>query len=515
MKRMAILFVGCLPLAALMLWSLFESVPNGPSDEENQAVDAQVAEAHKLADETLARADRDRPAARRLADVESFADQPINPAEAPAATKALDDAMAALQRARKAGQLVAALNGVPLRAPPWPEGDNWGTVALTQAVAVRQRLNLWISEQRTTDLGRIEGAEEVFALLEKRRTQIDKEIEVLTAVQQGCRFFADKKYQEAIAALDKASPDAIGDAANRKRIDALLRRYLARAEYWRERAETPRTIASLESFFTHHPGPPDDLDRQAHGQLRDELAGMKAEAARQKRIGELEAAMASLAKQSSLDTMRVSAVRFRRQLDESADIKDMDKADFRKRARGMIGDWLTSVAFPRKKPTPKLLERDNQEVTASNKRYIGKFIDDGGHFLKFWQWDGEKDPVERPQGDDKVDKIQIAESIKPPHYVQWADYYNDASESLAKGGADANGAKPLGDQWKEFFEKCKKTQDEFDRYQNRWGTTREPDLSCKDWSFLPNPKTLPHHDAADLSRQLEELWMIFQPQSLN
>ena len=382
---------------------------------------------------------------------------------------------------------------------------------MAQAAAVRQRLDQWIAEQRRGELGRVEGAEEVFALLERRRAQIDKETGVLAAAQEGCKLFSDKLYPEAIAVLEKASPAAVQDAAKRQRIDALLRRYLARAGYWRERVQIPRTIEGLDGFFTHHPDPPDELDSEAHKQFRAELVGMKAEAARQKRIAELEAAMASLAKQSTLDTMKASAARFQQQLAESTDIKDADKADFRRRARGAIGQWLTTVAFPRKKPAAKLLERDNQEVIASNKRYIGKFLDDGGHFLKFWQWDGEKDPVERPQGDDQIDKIQIAERVKPPHYVQWADFYNDTSEALAKGGAAATGAKPLRRQWQEFFEKCKKAQDEFDRYQNRWGTAREPDLSCKDWTFLPDQKTLPHRDIEDLSRQLEELWMIFQP----
>ena len=120
------------------------------------------------------------PAAQRLADVEPFADQPINPTDAPAATKALDEALAALQRTRKAGQLVAALKDVPLHAPPWPESENWGNVALTQAAAAGQRLDQWIAEQRKTDLPKIAGADEVFALLQKRRTQIDKEIEVMS-----------------------------------------------------------------------------------------------------------------------------------------------------------------------------------------------------------------------------------------------------------------------------------------------------------------------------------------------
>ena len=107
-KQTVILILACLPLAALTLWSVFEPTPAGPSDEENQAVDAQAAEAQKLANETLQRTARDRPAVRRLTDAEPFADQPIGAAEAPAATGALDEALAALQRARKAGQLVAA-----------------------------------------------------------------------------------------------------------------------------------------------------------------------------------------------------------------------------------------------------------------------------------------------------------------------------------------------------------------------------------------------------------------------
>ena len=96
-------------------------------------------------------------------------------------------------------------------------------------------------------------------------------------------------------------------------------------------------------------------------------------------------------------------------------------------------------------------------------------------------------------------------------YVQWASFYNDASELLAGGGADPQGGKALHLQWSAFFEQCKKVQADFDRYQNQWGTTHEPDLSCKGWTFLPDRNVLAHRDFDDLCRQLDDLWLVLQP----
>jgi hypothetical protein len=303
----------------------------------------------------------------------------------------------------------------------------------------------------------------------------------------------------------------IQDGLKRRQITALIHLYTDKAEYQSDLKALQHTIDGLGSFLSHHPDAPDDSDRKDHQRLRDELTAMRAEAAKQKRIGELETVMASLAKAGSLEKLKESAVRFRQQLEESKDLQEVDKADMRTRARAVLGDWLINVAFPRKKPPPRLLERDNQEAMANNRRYIGKFLFDDLSFYKIWFWDGKKNPIDDPQGDDKVHKMYIKELVKPPRYVQWANVYNDTSETLARGGTHPRDTKALRQQWKEFFEQCKKTQEEFDRYQNRWGITNEPDLSCKDWTFLPDNKVLPHRTLDDLGSQLEDLWLVFQP----
>jgi len=407
------------------------------------------------------------------------------------------------------------MKGIPLHSPAWlQDGKDWWVDALKNTEDAKKRLDEYIIALRKIDLGSIEGADELLDLLKKRQAEIKDEIEVLTAIQEGSeRFHQDKNYQKVIDALKNVSRQKIQDSRKQQQIAAWIDHVIRRAEYLRDLQAVAHTIEGLEGFFKHHPDAPDDVERRAHQDLRDELASLRIEAAKKKRIAELETIMASLAKEGSLDKLKQSAVQFKQQLEGSKDLEEADRSEMRKRARGVLGDWLINVAFPRKRPPAKLLAKDNQEGLANHRRYIGKFFLDDLHYYRIWYWYGKKDPIADPQGDEKIDRMQVSDLVKPPRYVQWASVYNETSEALARGGADPENAKPLHQQWKEFFEQCKKTQDEFDRYQDGWGTVQEPDRSCKDWSFLPDSKSkvLPHRNLDDLGQQLEDLWRLFQP----
>jgi hypothetical protein len=489
--------------------SFIEPPPAAPAREESVSVDSQLDAARKLADDVLKRESLDRPVLEQLNELEPIGEKAIKTAEN-AAAQSLLEAAATIQDSRKAAELLGKIRGVPLVSPSWTE-NGAAKDPLGKVIETRRDLSRFIQENRTAELGKMPGADSLFAILESNRERMDKEIDALTLLMQGRKQFSDEnKYDEAIATLKKIDPQTIDDPGKRQKLAEVVARYVARAEYWRDVPAPPRTLESLEKFFAIYSEPRDKMDEKKHQNLRDELAKLQAEDARKNRVKELQSVSAGLGNSVDLDDLEHAIDSFKQQLSESKNISAAEKNELLAAARASVVEWLVKVAFPRKEPPALLAAKGNQEAYANNKRYLGAFTLDI-NFYRFWEWDSPQNRLAHPQGDEKIEKIQITHLEKAPMYVQWADFYNETSELLARGGSSAKSAKSLRSQWKEFFEKCKNTQEELERYQKQWGVVREPDLSCKDWSFLPDRRILGNREIDEICTRLENLHLMLEP----
>jgi tetratricopeptide (TPR) repeat protein len=510
MKQLAILILGCLPLAVLAFASFFEPPAIAPAREESVPADSELDAARKLADEISKRQSHDRPMIEQLNELEPLGDKTIIIPENTAVAQSLHEAAGAIGDSRKAAEMVAKLRGVPLVSPSWSV-NGASKDPLGKVSEIRSELDRFIQDNRNDGFGKMPGAEKVFVILEDTRDRMDKEIDALTLLQQGRKQFSEEnKYDEAISTLKKIDPQTIDDLGKRNKLAEVIARYLSRAEYWRDIPPPPRTLESLAKFFERYPEHRDRMDEKKHQGLRDELSKLQSEDSRKNRVKELQSVAVGLGNAGTLDELELAIASFRKEVGESKILSPADKSELAAAARASVVEWHLRIAFPRKEPPALLAAKGNQEAYANNKRYLGAFTLDI-NFYRFWEWDSPQNRLAHPQGDEKIEKIQITHLEKAPMYVQWADFYNETSESLARGGSDAKNARPLRSQWGDFFDQCKKTQEAFERYQQQWGTVREPDLSCKDWTFLPDRRVLGNQDIEAICIRLEKLHRVLEP----
>jgi hypothetical protein len=174
--------------------------------------------------------------------------------------------------------------------------------------------------------------------------------------------------------------------------------------------------------------------------------------------------------------------------------------DLSELGRKKVAEWLTTRVFLRKEPPAKLLDREIEEATTNNQqRKIGVFfLPPDGLYYYFWKWNGRRDRQEMPGGEEKLSN-DVKDKLDRPQYVRWAEEYNGALKSVFEGK----------ERWEAFLQRCRKMQKELDDYRKHWGAQDEPDRSCSDWVFFPDPEILPSENMKELCGRLERLQQVF------
>jgi len=555
MKYGLILLAACLPLAVLTADSFFSAVevPASPPEPDWQSAE----KALKQAEERLP---ADAKAAKLFSEAtwseEIHKVDKLPPNVQKKATKSLAAATRFFGRAQVARRLAARFQDIP-----WEPRTDTPAEWLDRAQRWFRHMEEWEGKlyQVVDDTtkpekppppeevkGRIVAilpeSGDVFTRLAGRVAKVKADVEVCADVEKALQLFNEKKadkYKECLELVVKVlKPDAaekIENAVIRELAVYRSERLRKRAAFWLARSESPppplpwrpvetmdeqqvrQEIEKLSAFFQRcrvildrypHPGKksdadfPVDLDRKPYEELVERQKRLQERLRDWAGIKEIQVEIEELAKARNLAELRKSASAVKQKIETN---QVGDKGKLRESARESVRTWLATRAFPPKQPPKWLQDRTIREAVDNvNQRRIGWWSK--GQNQTNWRFSPWNDPK-------KVELIgELPDGRQPgkPMYVQWADNYNSEDTGV---GRLTRGASQ--EQWKEFFDRCQKWQEEYETYQGRSRTHEEPDKSCKDWNFLPEKSVLPHRDLDDLCKQLAELQGLFAEKAAN
>lgn len=347
------------------------------------------------------------------------------------------------------------------------------------------RLHEFISKERSNYVGQVEGADELFAMLDRRVHQFQAEIDsykrkdrVAEAVASVKNDLEQGRYE---ACLKRLNTEPLAAANDPDLVDELqlLRK---RAEYrraWEDlEAKNPQASGDrdlfnqIEAFLRRYPDPPTPAERDLQTQIESRRDHLKSEMS-----------VSNLDQARDLDTLLVEAAA----IVSNAKIEEAVK----QHARHQVTEWLANH-LPKIAPPASLLGKQ-EAVTKSGQRKIGVFfLPPGAEQYRFWA--ERRDRSERPRGDEQFARGSFEQEPTTPQYVVWAQQYNKNIETVLGAGADRA-------DWQAFADDCDSWQQQLAAYRERWGIDDEPDRSCREWSF---------RDASAIGRSVLRRWEQYE-----
>ena len=397
---------------------------------------------------------------------------------------------------------------MPIAPLAWNNTDRQAWQAQLEQQA--KTLRAFVAEQKTA--GSDFHPDDFLAFLEKQATEVDAESLVTERLLDASKAWSNEQYLECYRKYQSISVSSIRDLETHRWLQDHIDYAKGPALYRHDKqlllaelgpnltvqvdilapAEISKQLDELGAFLQQHPTVPEIINQsfQEHVVRRhQELYDHSHVDQRKRNLAKEITALSDTASLAGLrDRARKIAVRLTK--DDNA---------LRTVGRETITAWLAVKAFPLKQVARNL--QGNQELVGSDgKRKLGDFVKTKGETAwKVWRWDGPKDYKNQPDGEER---IRSNASPETPKYIQWADRFNHESRALI-----IRASRP---EWRAFFQECEKTQRELAEYQRRWGTNEEPDVSCRDWSFLPSPTVLAGTSHADLAEELDWVQGIFE-----
>jgi len=537
MKYGLILLVACLPLAVLTADSFFAAVevPRSPPEPDWRPAEEELLKAkERLAADTKVAKLFSEPTWSEEIQVDK-----LPPDVQKKATKSLANATRSLGRVQAARRLAARFQHIDWEPEPKPSLARWVDRAQRWLTHMEDwDCDLWKvldpkapeeptppEEIKARIVALLPESGDVFTRLAGRVAKIKAGVEVCVDVEKNApQLFKEKKYKECLDLLEKvlnADPaEKIENAASKEIREVALKNgesLRERAAFllaWHESPPPPlpgrpadamdkqqvtQELDRIDAFFKRwrealRRNPDPTLNRNNYEQLVDRQKQLNKRldvlANREKIIAEIK----EMAKSRDLVELRKSAAVLEQKIENN---EVGDKSELRESARESVRTWLETKAFPLKRP-PDWLRKVKEAVDSVNRRRIGWWSKTENQIN--WRFS----PWNDPKTVDLIGELPEGRSPGRPMYVQLADDYNSEDKGV---GRMVRGASQ--EQWREFFDRCKKWQEDYETYQGRWRTHEEPDKSCKDWNFLPEKSVLPQKDLDDLCKQLAELQGVF------
>lgn len=466
-----LLIIACSPLAALTGFSLWQAARSAAPDMP-KAEQLDTARISKLASEAAASA------AERQSLVPSLTSTDLldaNQADLDAADAKLKEAWEGWQQARRLLSKYARLGPTTIAA------ERPAAARLREAEAASARLKGFIEAEKQNFAGHVSGADDFFAMLQRRAQDLQKEIDgyseqerLEAAVTAAKNDLEQGRYGPCLKRLD-SDPLVRVDSPG---LAAQLQELRKRAEYrraWEEldhataRAADRDLYEKIRAFLRRYPDPPTPAEGDLQVRLERRRDRLKSEISVQ-----------DLDRADDLDTLLVEAAQII--------ANDQIEEPIKKKARRQVSDWLKQH-LPKIEAPSSLLGKE-EAVTKNGQRKIGEFyLPEGVDSYRFWT-DKKKRNTLR-QGEDQ---FTLARPPATPQYVAWAQSYQAASEGVL-------GAAATRDDWQQFAADCDAWQKRLTAYRQQWGVDDEPDRSCREWSFA---------GAGEVARNVLRKWDAYE-----
>lgn len=451
-----LLIIACSPLAALTGYSLWQAATSAaPATRNAEPLD--TARISKQAGEAAASAAELQPLVPSLASADLL---DANPSD-------LDGADAKLKAAwggwREAGRLVSKYSRIGATAIA---ADRPPAARRQEAQAVLERLRGFVESEKRNYAGHLTGADDFFALLQRREQGLAKEIEiyreqdrVAEAAAAAKNDLSQGRYDACLKLLDSDPLAHVADPDLAEQLKDLRKR----AEYRRAWEELDHTVApaadrdlygKIQAFLRRYPDPPTAAERDLQAQLERRRDRLKSEIS----VHDLDRA-------DDLDTL----------LAEAAQIVANDQIEepIKQKARRQVSDWLEEH-LPKIEAPSSLLGK-KEAITKSGQRKIGIFfLPEGTVTYRFWTDAKNRDKLR--QGEDQISTSALDQPPATPQYVAWAQNYKSESAQVLRAAATRA-------EWRQFADDCDAWQQQLTAYREQWGVEDEPDRSCREWSF--------------------------------
>jgi hypothetical protein len=475
MRYLLILLAACLPLGILTVASVWQAAAARPSTaaEANQLDAATIAKrANSVAEHEKERADLVK-SLPRIDLLETASERLPESAD-----NELKAAWNGSQEARRLVSQYAKADAVHISS------DASAAVRRSQAQTSLTRLKAFITDHRQNYVGHVEGADEFFALLERRARQLEDEIgtyrreDQMAEAETAARNDLDQGRFE--ACLKRLDTDPLAQTTEPDQLERLhlIRK---RAEYrqaWEglDRAGAsgadPDLFNETQAFLRKYPDPPSPAERDLQAQLERRRDRLKSEIS-----------VRVLDQASDLDTLLMEAS----QILGNSHIEEPIK----QHARHQVTQWIAN-RLP-KIGVPSSLLGKQEAVTKSGQRKIGMFfLPAGAEQFRFWT--DRRNRSERPRGDEQIPRGALEQAPGKPQYVAWAEQYNERLAGLVRPEASRT-------DWQQFADDCETWQQQLGAYREQWGIDDEPDQSCREWSF---------RDAAATARKVLQRWTQYE-----
>jgi hypothetical protein len=504
-RYLIILVCACTPLVALIGRDYVDmaAAPGASAVEpEHPSKDVQPAEAAAAAKTSAL---RDRDMVRQMIDPDALAREVGDSRQGLAPLMA--DVTTARRACRAAVDFLEKAGQLPLKPIAWKSTDTPGWLAELEAQV--KALRAFLADNASAD--GIRRKDQFLGWLREQIAEVEAEREVVRILQEARSTWSNSQYAEYYRKCATMDVSRIRNTETRqwlqsrlayakgvalycedkRQLETEIAAELAKDASLLDEAEVTRQLERINTFLERHPAAP-VADMQA---FQGSVARRQADLFRRLRFDERQAQLskelARLNNTTSLPQLLKQAFGLALKLNNGDE-------HLWKSGRETIAHWLANTAFPTKR-LPDTLPGHLEALTKDGRRKIGEFAKSPeGERWRFWRWDGPKDRQAHPDGEEQVEIIAPPDT---PKYVRWADRFNSESRKLA--------AKATRQEWLAFLHVCEEMQNQLQEYRRLWGTDQEPDRSCAQWSFLPDPKVFPDARLSELARQLERLQETF------
>ncbi|HET6881786.1 MAG TPA: hypothetical protein VFI31_16600 [Pirellulales bacterium] len=474
MRYLLVLVVACSPLAALTGWSVWQAATSAaPATANGGQLD--TAEIAKRASAAADDAKKEEPLVRSLSATDLL--DPNAPNLGAAGAK-LDEAWSGSQQARRLLARYARVGAVTVPADGSPGQRRH------EAEAALARLKGFVEAEKPNFQGRLPGADDFFATLERHERDLEKEIDryrekdlladALTAAKN------DLQQGRYDACLTRLAGDPLAKVADPD-VAEQLKLLRQRAEYrraWEEldksgtAAADEELFGKIQAFLRRYPDAPTAAEADLQTQLERRRDRLKSEIS-----------VHVLDQATDLDTLLVEAA----QIVANPQIE----APIKQQARHQVTAWL-ETHLPKIEPPASLLGKQ-EAVTKSGQRKIGVFfLPPGVDNYRFWTDRKNRDKLR--QGEEQISAGALEQPPSTPQYVTWAQKYNQEVAGLVRAGAAQA-------DWQQFADDCDTWQGALAAYREQWGIEDEPDRSCREWSF---------RDAGLIAKNVLRHWEKYQ-----
>jgi len=479
MRYLLVVVIACAPLAALTGWSFWQAA-RGAAGSGGVGSPADTAEMVKRANALAGQAKLGSTFASQLAQADLLeAGGPSLDDPDDAKLKAAAEAWNHSRQARQLASKYAKAAAIHI-------ADDAPSAARRREVeAAVSRLREFVSTERQNYVGQVDGADELFAMLDRRIHQLEAEIDGYKRKDQMAAALAavknDLDQGRYEACLKRLNGDPLAGASDADLVDE-LQKLRKRAEYRRAWEDLMAVSAAsdgsrdsynqIEAFLRRYPDPPTPAERDMQTQIEQSRDHLKSEMS-----------VHLLDQARDLDTLLVEAS----QIVSNARIE----ASVKQQARHQVTEWLANH-LPKIEP-PAFLLGKQEAVTKNGQRKIGIFfLPPGAEQYRFWA--ERRDRSDRPRGDEQFARGSFEQEPATPQYIVWAQQYNQCLETVLGEGAARS-------DWQQFADDCDTRQQQLAAYRQRWGVDDEPDRSSREWSF---------RDAAGIARNVLKRWTQYE-----